>query len=462
MFLLNNKFHSIQLIILILFCSCPQSYAKQPNINSPYTVLNASEYRQTVNMTRQRVTTLINSLQPYRSQSLNAQVAFIAQQLADIPYSDDDHIGEGDWQPTSRIYRPGAVHINQYPVYRLDRLDCQTFVEVAMALLYANHLNQFDSYLLQIAYGAAGNPQQEIVHAYNRNHFIDADFNPINQHHGWLTDVTAQGGLANDSKTASATITRQQWFLQQQVNKNKVRVLNQADGPAMVDRLTTVYQQLNDPRFQQEKITIAYLPKQTLAVAQTDDTGLVAYQPNHALLDQLPTPAIIEMIMDPTIWANGKNIKYYIGSETTVAHLGLIYRQTFRFGEVIYQKINCDYRGNKKMCTVMPVTCQQTTCRELMFAHATNIYPDGYAWQRKKDGGYACVASTNKTLYEKKCNRVMQLPLFDYLTEYQYGKYVHMDNPAMLGVHVEMFTPHPPLRVGLSHKGRGKNGFAKS
>jgi hypothetical protein len=36
-----------------------------------------------------------------------------------------------------------------------------------------------------------------------------------------------------------------------------------------------------------------------------------------------------------------------------------------------------------------------------------------------------------------RCNRVNALPLFDYLTDYQYGTYWYMNNPGLLGIHVE-------------------------
>src|SRR5258708_2678106 len=100
-------------------------------------------------------------------------------------------MGEGDWQPNSSIYQSGAAHLRQDPVYRLDGLDCQTFVQVAMALLHANSLDQFDNSILNIAYGAAGNSSEGIVHFYNRNNFADGDFNPVNENNGWLSDVTS-------------------------------------------------------------------------------------------------------------------------------------------------------------------------------------------------------------------------------------------------------------------------------
>ena len=175
-------------------------------IASTYTLLDANHYQQTVRNTRLKVKQLLHSLQPYRNQSTNEQVAFLTQQLSNIPYFYTGAMGEGDWQPTSDVYHSGAVIIKQDPVYRLDGLDCQTFVQMVMALLYSKNASQFDKNILKISYGAARNSSSDIVHYYNRNSFIDGDWNPINQHNGWLTDITSRGILAPFASTISAII----------------------------------------------------------------------------------------------------------------------------------------------------------------------------------------------------------------------------------------------------------------
>jgi hypothetical protein len=242
-------------------------------------------------------------------------------------------MGEGDWQPKSFVYSPDAIHIKQNPVYRMDGLNCQTLVQVAMALYYSNQLSAFDRHYLKIAYGAAGNPDGEIVRYYNRNNFIDADFNPVNQRNGWLIDVTSHGVLAPYSKQIHATITRQKWFLRQRYHlADNIQVLAEASGPLMLDRFKTVYTALNFPHFDAEAITMSYLPKEMLAIRQEDDS----FKPNQPLLDKIPTPAIVEIVRDPNRWNDyGIKVKDIIGTEETISHLGLLYRQTFKHGELI-------------------------------------------------------------------------------------------------------------------------------
>jgi hypothetical protein len=402
-----------------------------------YTQLNPTQYRQTFAESRSTVQQLLNNLAPYRKKSRNTQLAFISEQLANIPYNRKHGIGEGDWQPNSWIYKPGAIHLNQNPVYRFDYLDCQTLVQVSMALLYSQNLNQFDKNILKISYGAAGNPNGNIVRYYNRNHFVDADFNPINERNGWLTNVTSDGNLAPYAKTTTATLTRQNWFLTQQNNlANTIYVLDSRNGNAMANRFQTVYADLDFPHFDKAEITIDYIPKFAFLIEQSDGT----YIPNQTLLDSIPTPAIAEIVSDAKKWiVHHETIKAHIGTELNIPHLGLLYRKTFREGDIIYRHITCRHDiDNKKVCTVTPIICQQTTCNELMFAHATDGHPDGHYWYAEKNGNYVCAPTPpSDNRHYTTCNRVENIPLIDYLTDYQYGRYRHLANPAILGIHFE-------------------------
>lgn len=406
-------------------------------LKQPYTVLDAREYATTVSQTRAGIEQLLQALQPYRQQDANAQIAFIAQQLIDIPYLSSGAVGEGDWQAAALHYQPGAVHIRQDPVYRLDGFNCQTFVQFVMAMLYANNLDDFDQTMLAISYGAAGNPHGEIVHSYNRNHFIDGDWNRVNQRNGWLTDVTARGGLAAYALRNHATLTRQNWFLlRQQDTATSVRVLDKANGPAMAQRSATLYTALPYPNFMTENVAISYTPKEILGLKQANGD----YLPNQTILDLIPTPAILEIVRDPKKWIlAGKNIKDVMGSETSISHLGLLYRQTFKRGSLIYHHISCDYNPlNQGVCHVTPITCQKTQCHELMFTHATDAYPRQFYWYQQTSGNVVCSATKPATgIAYTHCNRVEAIPLFEYLTRYQYHGYRYITDPSIVGIHIE-------------------------
>lgn len=404
-----------------------------------HTVLDPLKYQQVFNDARNKITGIINQMQINGIKSLNDKIAYVTQQLADVPYHADGAgaTGEGDWQPRAHVYQGGAVHLRQDPIYRLDALNCQTLVQVIMGLLHATNLNEFDQSILKISYGAAGNPEGEIVHFYNRNNFPEGDFNPVNRRNGWLSDGTTEGELSAHVKTTSATITRQNWFITQGPS---IRVLYDKDFPAMADRFNTVYKKLDYPHFGSEQITLDYIPKEDLAIKQANGS----YQINQALIDQIPAPAVIEIVRDTKKWniqigTQNINIKDRIGSELSISHMGLLYHQTFQRGDTIFQKISCYFNDKQqKACQVVPVKCEQDQCKELMFAQATNAYPDGYYWYKQADQ-FVCSPEmpANHDVKALTCNRVERLPLSDYITRQQYTGHPFMDSESILGIHVE-------------------------
>lgn len=420
------------IFLIVIFLSSPGVYAQKA-----YTIIDAKQYHQVFETSRHKIERLLSALAPYRQLSHNDQLQWIVQQLINTPYLHHGAMGEGDWQGRSKIYKPGGLHLQQDPVYRLDGLDCQTFVQISLALLYSKDLNSFDETILKIAYGAAGNPMGEIVHFYNRNHFVDGDLNPINQQNGFFADVTTHGELGRFTRSTSATITRLRWFVfKSQAPKGTVRVLDGMHGEEMVKHLNNYREEIKLPKFHAQKVTMSYLPKETLAV----ESSYNKFRPNNFVLNKIPTPAVVEMVYNHKNWSiSGVNIKDIIGSELNVAHFGLLYRRTFQRGELIYHKISCDHLENgQRKCEVIPIFCQQQRCDELMLAHATAGYPRGFYWYKQTNGQYTCTAKMpDRGQPIQYCNRVEQRPLFEYLTERQYGSHWYMHNTAFLGLHIE-------------------------
>ena len=412
-----------------------------------FTVLNYDQYRKVVSDSREKIRKLLKSININHkfNKNSNDQVKFIASSLHNIPYIYTGAMGEGDWTSHSSTYAAGSVHIQQDPVYRLDGLDCQTYVQMVLALFNSHDLDKFDENYVKLAYGAAGNIGNDVVHYYNRNHFVEGDFNPLNEKNGILQAVTL-----NEMKNMNITITRKNWF---DHKKNRlsgtVRVLHKKDGETMADRFMNRYTNLHYPNFDQQNINISYIPKEAIAKKQSDGS----YLPDQALLDKIPTPAVAEIIRDPRLWhVGGKPIKDVIGTELSVSHLGIIYHQTFQKGQTIHQKITCKKDSNdKKVCSVTPVKCLKTQCRELMFSHATNSYPNNYYWYREANGNYSCTAQKPENGEPSQyCNQVTSLPLFDYLTQFEYGSYRYMESPSVAGVHIEKILR--PIRKGSAHK----------
>lgn len=314
----------------------------------------------------------------------NLRIAMIADYFADVPYS-YSHTVNND----------------------LNQLDCQTFVQTALALLHAKNKAQFEKNIVRVSYGALNFPGENQIDFYNRNHFIDADFNRVNERQHILKDITAKTSRA--IKYAFAYITRARWFA---INKPLTH--------------------LKAPTVKNKKVRITYIPKDLLVVKENN-----LYQVNQQLLDQIKVPAILEVVVDPNKWwLNGDLVKNKIGSETSVSHLGLLYRKQFKFHDIMYHRINCHLARRGRACLVMEVYCNKPVCNTLMFAHATTAYPNHYFWQNMH-GHYQCTPTVDTKKPYTLCNRLERVSFSAYLLDQQYGTYRFIDNPAILGIHIE-------------------------
>src|SRR3990167_8636277 len=86
--------------------------------SAQYTIVNKSKFVQTVLETRADIKSYLNNTDRTPGQDLNMQTEMIVDALRDTPYLYRGAMGEGDWRSSSLRYRPGAVHIDQDPVYR--------------------------------------------------------------------------------------------------------------------------------------------------------------------------------------------------------------------------------------------------------------------------------------------------------------------------------------------------------
>ena len=89
-----------------------------------------------------------------------------------------------------------------FPRWRLDKVDCQTYVETVLAMANARGLEEAKHILDDIRY--KGEPSFE-----NRNHFTEAQWLPANIEKGYFTDeVPAIDGRA---PTETLTLIHSQW-----------------------------------------------------------------------------------------------------------------------------------------------------------------------------------------------------------------------------------------------------------
>lgn len=335
---------------------------------------------------RLQIAQILKNLPADKTLSTESKLILLSNLFTNSPYLSAG-TGEGDWLPNTFVYKPGGKHAKSRPVYRTDGFDCVTYVQTLLALVTAKDLASFDRNYIRSAYGAIDDTAS--VNFDNRNHFTDTDWNRINEKFGIISDVTTSGALARYAKMIHVNINRARWKQFQQTSGN----LPQGLQKTSVD------------------VLMSYLPKEVL------------FSNHGALLNQLPTPAVLEIIRDPKKWLlNGKPIAAAIGSETSVSHLGIIYRRQFQLGETIYKRIHCESR--KRFCLITPIFCAKKKCTLIMFSHATDGYPRPH----------------------HQFNRVEHIPLLQYFTDNRDGNYNYMLDDSILGVHVEQISVNKPLR----------------
>lgn len=430
-------------LVIILGIGCLAANAATQN----FTVINEYNYEAVVQQSQADINKLINTLKPHQNDPdyINQVIVQAISFFKDRPYNPIGIEGEGDWYPGG-MTRRGLAHIQQDPVYRTDRFVCNTLVQVILGLLHANNIDEYNKNALTINYGAANEPPSHI-NFYNRNNFASVDFNRVNQNNGLIEDVTASGVFANFVKVNTSIIDRQAWFnhkfTPENIGKN-VRVLDAHNGPAMVNRAANGYPQPYH-LFKPVQSTLAYIPKEALI----NKTSSGTYQPNEDLLQQLPTPAIVEIVRDPNKWRiGGKLVTATNGSNIDISHLGFIHRAFFKQGQLIHQQISCEFVNHQKICRVKPIYCTTPGgCYKIMFDHATDAHPSGYYYTYNQQGQPYCTSVIANAMQKfTACNRVVSIPLDDYLLSYNYGQYGYMSDDSLLGINVQKINNIAPYK----------------
>src|SRR5690606_35806058 len=105
---------------------------------------------------------------------LSERVLRASERFLDAPYLPSP-LGEGEGQDPD-------------PLFRLDAVDCLTFVEASLALSLAERMEDVTPLLTALRY------QGEAPSYAARNHLMEAQWLPHNLRKGFLEDVTARYG----------------------------------------------------------------------------------------------------------------------------------------------------------------------------------------------------------------------------------------------------------------------------
>jgi len=123
--------------------------------------------------------------------AIGERVERLSALFVGVPYGDYP-LGEGSG-------------VEPQPRWRVDEVDCQTFVETVLAMANARSLSRAKQILDDIRY--AGDPPK--VSFATRNHFTEAQWLPSNSEKGYLREETRT--VEPRAETATLSLHRRQW-----------------------------------------------------------------------------------------------------------------------------------------------------------------------------------------------------------------------------------------------------------
>nr|WP_165482735.1 N-acetylmuramoyl-L-alanine amidase-like domain-containing protein [Legionella gresilensis] len=207
---------------------------------------------------------------------------------------------------------------DQFPQYRTDGFDCETYVTTVIALAFANELNDFKECLKKIRYFEGQ------VDYLTRNHFTGLDWNYNNQRQGFFKDITTSFRDKNNqsiAQIATAVIDKPAWY---KFKSAETIRLKQKDNQEQAKRLEKLKQM--GSRLPRSKEQVPYLP----LTAFFNKKG----EPNYNLFNQIPNGAIIEIVRPN--WELNKKI----GTNLNISHLGFAFRKD---DQLIFRQASSEY-----------------------------------------------------------------------------------------------------------------------
>lgn len=281
----------------------------------------------------QTIHKLYHSLNIKPNQNLSARITAISAEFLGKPY-ELGALGEG----------LGGKY-DQFPLYRTDAFDCETFVDTVLALALANNGSSFERYIRQIRY------KNGLVSFVTRNHFTCLDWNINNQQQGFVTDITQDIKDKNDHPVAlmaQALIDKPSWY--QHFSLKNIRIKD-ASPTTQAARLALLKEE--GSHLPSVISTIPYIPFSALF----NESG----EPNMQIFNQIPNAAIIEIIRPN--W----DLQQQIGTHLNVSHLGfaiwkndkLLFRQASSTQHRVVDSPLIDYlRNAQKSPTIKGINIQ--------------------------------------------------------------------------------------------------------
>lgn len=239
------------------------------------------------------ITELYHTLDSIPNNSMTERLDWFSSRFLDKVYILGS-LGEG----------PNA-YFDQFPRYRVDGFDCDTYVNTVMALALSDSLRSFQQCINQVRY------KNGSIAYIKRNHFTSIDWNKNNEQSGILKDITLDIHDKNNkpvAQYATALIDKPSWYTHKSLSTIR---LNHSDESSQARRLT----QLKNKGQRLEKVIskVAYLPFSALFPKKD--------KPDLYLFSQIPNGSIIEIIRPN--W----DLSEQIGTHLNISHLGFAFWQ---------------------------------------------------------------------------------------------------------------------------------------
>ena len=238
---------------------------------------------------------------------MTQRLALISSQLLNSPYA-------------MYVLGDGAnSSIDQCPLIRLDKFDCETFVTSTLALALSKDEKGYEQCLRAIRY-AKGE-----VDFLTRHHFTSIEWNLENQRQGRVRDITRS--IVNNQQKAvfkwsKTQIDKGGWL--KNLSALRVRLIKNTQKAAKLDKLKQQAKQ-----YKKIYAKLAYIPLTALFSKNGD--------PQYNLFAQIPDGAIIEIVRPN--W----NVKDKIGTNLDVSHMGFAFRHSgtlfFRNASYTHHKV---------------------------------------------------------------------------------------------------------------------------
>ncbi|AWN75192.1 TPA: N-acetylmuramoyl-L-alanine amidase-like domain-containing protein [Legionella anisa] len=266
---------------------------------------NAFDSNNTEKQANSSIEELYHRLSSMPNSSMPDRIDWISSQFLGAPYLLGS-LGEGS-----------SARYDQFPKYRVDAFDCETYVDTVLSLAVTNSLSSFQQCINKIRY------KNGTVSYLYRNHFTGLDWNQNNQHSGILKDITLTIKDQNNqpvAKIADAVINKPNWYAFKTVETIR---LENADKAKEEKRLAELKRKGAKLEVTSEKVP--YLPFTALFSEN---------KPNMYLFAQIPHGAIIEIVRPN--W----DLSQKIGTALNISHLGFAIRNK---GQLYFREASSEY-----------------------------------------------------------------------------------------------------------------------